>query len=98
MLIAAVLALTLVVKGACVVAENDAVSGLNKECNYAGKWVQVFTFTACVCCAPSQQDPSNECGDYWSCDTNDLSNECYQFSSSECTELEQFIYVNFVFG
>lgn len=84
---------------ACDPDENDAVSGINPGCNYAGTCITTSTFvTLCECCEPDTQESDNRCGEYWSCNPHNPSHECVRYSGSTCTEVEMKLWLWFTFS
>lgn len=85
----------------CDVSKNNPV--LNEDCNYAGSCVEfdvipgLLTDTVCVCCAPEHIDDDNICGDYWTCDMDNPTVECLQFTGDKCEEVTSSYYVNIGF-
>jgi len=82
----------------CELENNDPVSGINADCNNAGTCIEFFGGTnICSCCAPSQLDEGNLCGDHWICDPSNPTHECMEFSGDECTELVKYFLINIGF-
>jgi len=81
----------------CEVARNDATTGMNPGCNYAGVCMQVTSdISTCLCCAP-EKFGENICGSNWVCDPNSPSFHCYDFSSDDCSKVKQYLHVNLMF-
>jgi len=81
----------------CDVDRNDATTGLNPGCNYAGVCMQVTTdISTCLCCGP-EKFGENICGGNWVCDPSSPSFQCYEYSSGDCSEVKQYLHVNLVF-
>jgi len=84
----------------CVIDDNDPITGLNEQCNYAGTCAPFILpgTTICQCCAPSQQDDDNICGEHWICDPNNPTYQCLAFSDPNgCDVLTEYMLVSFGF-
>jgi len=81
----------------CDVEYNDETTGLNPGCNFAGVCVQITDdMSICVCCAP-EKFGRNICGANWVCDPSSLSFQCFEFSSDDCSKVNQYLLVNLEF-
>jgi len=81
----------------CNVGDNDAITGLNPGCNFAGVCMQVNSnFSTCLCCA-AEGFGHSVCGKNWICDRSSPSYQCYEFSSGDCSKVKQYLLVNLVF-
>lgn len=81
----------------CQVEYNDATTGLNPGCNFAGVCVQVSKdISTCVCCAPEEYG-NNICRGIWVCDRSSPSFQCLEFSSDDCSKVNQYLLVNLEF-
>jgi len=77
---------------ACSVANNDPVTDINPDCNYAGKCASYGPFTFCSCCTVD-----NWCSDHWQCDPQNPTYQCIQFIGTGCTDVDQYFFANFGF-
>ena len=86
---------------ACDHSLNDAITGINPECNYAGTCSGLVgpfgTIYTCKCCAPEQLDANNVCGEHWLCDPDNPTYQCLEFDGTSCTEETEWFYVGFGF-
>jgi len=81
----------------CDVEYNDETTGLNPGCNFAGTCVEItHDIPICICCAP-EKFGHNICGSNWVCDQTSPSFQCYEFSSDDCTKVNQYLLVNLQF-
>jgi len=81
----------------CDVEHNDGTTGLNPGCNFAGVCVQITPdISTCVCCTP-EKFGDNICGANWVCDQNSPSFQCFEFSSDDCSKVNQYLLVNLEF-
>jgi len=80
---------------ACDHSENDPVTQLNAGCNYAGKCFAIpGRDSRCVCCKPYDQ---TFCGEHYTCDPENPSETCVEFSGTTCTDATQYHYASFGF-
>lgn len=79
----------------CDVEYNDATTGLNPGCNFAGVCIRIFGFSMCICCAP-EKFGDNICGSNWVCDRTSPSSQCYEFSSGDCSKVKHYLLVDLV--
>jgi len=88
---------------ACDVANNVGVGGVNPDCNWAGYCERHVIISICQCCEPwiandtLYPESSSNCGEEWVCDPENPTEQCYFFSSTSCTKILKYPYLNIGF-